>query len=359
MNPMDFKMNSTFHRRSGIWLALLGLGLAGCQPPREAVPAEPLRVVRVARIQARALRVPVIASGLLVAREEAALTSELSGYRVARVFVDQGAWVAAGQPMAQLDDTLLRAQIAVQRVAVERADAQAARVRDLDGKAVLSQEDIDARRFEARGARAVLDDLETRQARMILRAPVAGLVLARNIRPGDLSDAQTVPMFRLARDGQIEMAAEAPEGVLQVLAPGQPVAVTLPSGGHVTGKVRLIEPEIDPRTKLGVVRVSLPNGPGLRPGGFARAVFDGVSTATLVAPAKAVNYDADGTFMMMLDARDRVGRVAVRVGARVGDSVQLLLGPPEGTRVLISGATAVLAGDKVAPAEDRQDGAAR
>lgn len=355
---MDDSMTVT-SRRPGFWLALLGLSLAGCERPQPGTLTEPLRTVRVARVETRVFQAPVIASGLLVAREEAAVTSELSGYRVAKVFVDQGAWVTAGQPMAQLDDTLLRAQIAVQHVATERAEAEAARVLGLDGRAVLAQEDIDARRFDARSARAALRDLETRQARMILRAPVNGLVLSRNLRPGDLAGANSGPMFRLARDGQIEVAAETPEGVLQGLQPGRAAAVELPGGGWLSGKVRLISPEIDPQTKLGVVRVSLPDVAGLRPGGFARAVFDSAPTAALVAPARAVNYDADGTFVMALDAGDRVQRVMVRIGARTGDHVQLLQGPAAGIRVLMSGATAVLAGDRVAPVEGRANGAAR
>ncbi|ADG11445.1 efflux RND transporter periplasmic adaptor subunit [Caulobacter segnis] len=356
---MDRMMTLSPRRRPAAWMALLGLSLSGCHPPAPAAAPEPLRAVRVARIEARTLRVPVLASGLLTPREEAAVTSELSGYRVARVFVDQGAWVTAGQPMVQLDDTLLRAQIAAQRVAVERAERQAARVDDLDGKAVLSQEDIDARRFDARAARAALQDLETRQARMLLRAPVSGLVLKRNVRPGELSGGGVEPMFRLARDGQIEMAAEAPEAVLHGLRPGQSVAITLPGGERVVGTVRLIDPEIDPQTKLGVARVTLPKRQGQRPGGYAQAQFEGVGAPALVAPAKAITYDADGTSVMALDTRDVVSRVAVRIGARAGDHVQLLQGPPAGTRVLMSGTATVLAGDKVAIAQDLQAGAAR
>ncbi|MFM9598017.1 biotin/lipoyl-binding protein, partial [Streptomyces scabiei] len=76
------------------------------------------------------------ASGLLVSREEAAVASELSGYRVAEVLVDEGAWVKKGQPLARLDDTLLKAQIdqqvanvQQQEVAAERAHAEADRVK--------------------------------------------------------------------------------------------------------------------------------------------------------------------------------------------------------------------------------------
>ena len=58
------------------------------------------------------LRTKFVATGRLVVREEAAVGSELPGYRVAAVYVDEGDWVKQGQAMAKLDDALLQAQIA-------------------------------------------------------------------------------------------------------------------------------------------------------------------------------------------------------------------------------------------------------
>ena len=70
-----------------------------------------------------------------------------------------------------------QAVVGQQTLAAERAESQAKNVEGLDNKGVLSQEDIDTRRFAAKTARAQvvaaqaqLDDLKTRQARMTLRA---------------------------------------------------------------------------------------------------------------------------------------------------------------------------------------------
>jgi HlyD family secretion protein len=225
--------------------------LGACHPAPKANVEAPPRAVRVARVQAQPLASALTISGLLTPREEAAVTSELGGYRVSQVFVDQGDWVKQGQPLAQLDDTLLRSQIAQQSavltqqtLAAERAESQARNVAGLDNQGVLSQEDIDTRRFQAKSARASavaaqaqLDDLKTRQARLTLRAPVSGRVLARYVRPGDLPAGQTAgqPLFRIARDGLIEIDAEVPEGDLGKLRPGQNAEVTLPDGGKTAG----------------------------------------------------------------------------------------------------------------------------
>lgn len=333
-------------------LLSLALGVAACGKKEVTAETQAPRAVRVARVELRPVTASVTASGLLVSREEAAVTSELAGYRVAAVHVDQGAWVKQGQPLVQLDDALLRSQVETQRIAAEKAEKEAARVAGLDGKGVLSEEDIDSRRYQARSARASYNDLLLRQSRMTIRAPVGGLVLERNVRPGDLSGGASGPMFRIARGGLVEVAAELPEAQLGRIPVGAPAKVTLPDGGRLSGSVRLVSPEVDQQTKLGVVRVSLPVSPSLRPGGYAQAEFTNLSRPALVVPDKGVIFDAEGAYVMLVDDASKVRRVGVKTGARIGGLVELLQGPPAGSRVLTSGATFVLEGDTVRPVAD-------
>ena len=347
MMRMDPNMTNARGLCAAVLALTLPLGMSACHKPVAPTVRQPPRAVRVAAVELRPLNSALATSGLMVPREEAVVASELAGYRVAGVYADLGDWVTQGQRLVQLDDTLLQSQINTQQVAAERADAEAARVSDLDGKGVLSQEDIDSRRFAARSAHAALNDLKVRQSRLTIRAPVSGLVLARAVRPGDLSSG--TPMFRIASGGQIEVAAEAPEASLGRIRVGQPVAVTLPDGGQVTGRVRLVSPEVDQQTKLGVARVTLPSGRNLRPGGFARAMFTDIDRPAVVAPDKSVIFDADGAYVMVLDSANKVHRTPVRTGARSQGFIELLQGPPAGARVLMTGSTFVLEGDLVRP----------
>lgn len=347
-------------RLGAILIALtLPVTLAACGKKEEAAATQPPRAVRVARVQVQPISTALTASGLLTPREEAAVASELSGYRVAAVYVDQGAWVRQGQPLVQLDDTLLRSQIEAQRVAVERANREASRVQGLDNQGVLSQEDIENRRFQARSAQANLNDLLVRQSRMTIRAPVGGVVLERTVRPGDLSGGGAAPMFRIARGGLIEAAAEVPESELSRLRQGMAASVVLPDGGRFTGQVRLVSPEVDQQTKLGRVRVSLPVNPALRAGGFSRVEFGGLSRMASVVPERAVIFDAEGPYVMAVNAENKVRRVPVKTGGRANDYVELLQGPPAGTSVLTSGASFVLEGDTVRPTLEAPETAAK
>jgi HlyD family secretion protein len=326
-------------------------GRPGGSPDAASKPraqSGPARAVRVVEVQSRALSGGLVVSGVLVSREEAAVGSELSGYRVAKVHFDQGAWVKQGQPLVELDDTLLQSQIAQQTALSAQADAQAKRVDGLDEAGVVSAEALETRRAQAVVQRAMLNDLKTRQSRMIIRAPVTGRILERNVRPGDIASAGgATPMFRMVRDGLVELNAEVAEEALWTIKPGDPVKVSLPSGVEVAGRVRLIDPLVDAQTKLGRVRVALPVREDLRPGGFARGAFTGAVTAARTVPETAIRYDADGASVMVVGADNRVIQRPVKAGRRADGYVELAEGPEVGAKVLLGAASFVLPGDRV------------
>ncbi|MFI4965494.1 MAG: efflux RND transporter periplasmic adaptor subunit [Caulobacterales bacterium] len=352
---------------------LATLGLAGCNKPRpKTTEAEQARAVRIVALQTRSISGALSASGDLVAREEAAVLPEVSGYRVARVLADVGDTVKKGQTLVQLDPALIQAQLAqaeavaaqAQVQALQAAD-QAARVKDLDNAGVLSQEAIDQRRFQARAAQAAakaqaaaLKDLRTRVNKLSVTAPVSGLILERNVNPGDISAVgAATPWFRLARDGEIELAAQLSEIDLANIRPGQHAQVTLPSGVVVPGVVRLVSPQIDPQTKLGIVRIHLPVRRDIRAGGFGRAVFTDVSGQVLAAPETAIRYDADGASVMVIGPDNRVKHAMVQTGERGGGYVQLIKGPPAGSRIVENAAAFLLDGDMVRPVDASAPGA--
>src|ERR1700747_640564 len=94
----------------------------------------------------------------------------------------------------------------------------------------------------------------------------------------------TTPWFRIARDSEIELAAQLSESDLAKVRPGQHAQVTLPDGATAPGTVRLVSPQVDTQTKLGIVRLQLPVNRDIRAGGFAHAVFTDVSGVVTAAP---------------------------------------------------------------------------
>lgn len=348
------------YRLAFAWMPLVLV--AGCGKSEPPAARSDVATVTIDTIAPHRLTGATTASGQLIPREEAAVAPELPGYRVARVLVDEDARVAAGQPLAVLDDALLAPQIdqaaatlAQQKVAAERAAAEADRVRGLDDKGVLSNEAIAERRLSARTgaaqvavARAQLRDLEVRRSRMVIRAPVAGRILERTVRPGDTSQIGTI-MFRIARGDQVELNAELPEAQAGTVKVGDPATVTLASGQTVAGHVRLVGARVDPQSGLLRVRIALPVRADLRPGGFAQATFGAAAAPVVAVPEAAVRYGTNGSSVQTLDGANRVHSEPVRTGRRGGGYVELLDGPRVGSRVVLGGGAFVLEGDTVRP----------
>jgi HlyD family secretion protein len=358
-------------RRSLAAVALAIFTLLGCAEKSTTVAVataiDHIPTVTVTRVVQRPMAESVTASGLLVPREEAAVGAEVGGYLVDRVLVEEGALVSAGEELARLDPGLLLAKIdqakagVAQALAIaEQARGEADRVETFDARGVMSIEQVAARRFQAETAeaavavsRAQLEDFLSQQRRLVVRAPVAGIVLQRMVRPGDVASLSE-PMFSLARDGLVELDAEVPEDALAGIALEDKASVSLPSGDAVEGTVRLISPRIDPLTKLGRVRVSLAPHPQLRVGGYARATFNRSGKPVAAIEAKAVQWEASGPRLFTIDDDNQVQPVQVQTGAWDAGFVALEQGPPIGTRVALGSGVALLQGDRVNPVEPGQ-----
>lgn len=339
-------------------ILIASTGLAGCGDKKDKPASQPAaaqaRTVSVGSVETRPLGGGVEASGQLVSREEAAVGSELSGYRVARLYADEGDWVRAGQPLAQLDATLLRAQVDQQAALTAQAQAEAKRVAGLDGQGVLSQEQIETRRYTAKAQEAALNELRTRVSRMTITAPVSGRVLQRGVQPGQIAGGGTTPWFTIARDGLVELDAEVNEADLAGIRPGQPVQVSLPGGQSAPGVVRLVSPRVDSNSRLGKVRVRLPVRPDLRPGGFGRATFGASGAPVTAIPEAAIRYEADGLYVMTVDGANRAHQTPVKIGQKGGGWAQIVQGPPAGTRIVLGGASFVTDGDVIRPSATQQ-----
>jgi HlyD family secretion protein len=315
------------------------------------------------RIEMRPIAGGIVTSGLLTPRNQVAVNPDLTGYRVSRLYVDEGSWVSAGQPLAEMDGSILQAQLdqqdavlAQQKANADQRTREAARVADLDNQGVMAEEALQARRFAATSAKAGVNaqaaaahEVQVRLDHMVLRAPVSGLVLQRNVNLGDISGGGTSPWFVMAEGGQIELYADVAEGDFDKMRPGLKATVSLADATTADGVVRLVSPRVDATTRLGKVRITLPVRADIRAGGYARASFTDVSRAVLALPETAVRYDANGASVMVVGANGKVSQVQVRTGDRGGGYVELVSGPPAGSVVVAKAASQILDGDYVKP----------
>ena len=351
---------------AGAAVLTLALTLAACGGEEKAKEAETKagatgssQTVTVAAAALRNLPRTVTASGTISAWEEVPVGAETGGLTATAVYVDEGRYVRQGQPLVQLNDALLRAQLRQQQAAVQSAEANAARdqaaldrAQELKERGFLSQASLDTALANKRSsdanaaaARAALSETRTRLAQATIRAPVSGLVISRNVTRGQIVSAGS-ELFRIVRDGRLELDAQVPETDLALVRSGQSAAVSSDQVGETTGTVRIVTPEVDPETRLGVARISLAGGGGFRPGMFARAQIDVGANPAVTVPTAAVLYreNRPGVYVLDNQSRARFRPVVIQTRAAEWTAVD---GVQAGARVIVQGAGFLGEGDRV------------
>ena len=314
--------------------------------------------------EAASARQTVTASGTVSAWEEVPVAAETGGLTAVAVYVDEGSYVRQGQPLVQMNDVLLRAQLRQQQAQVQLAEANVARdnaaldrAQQLKERGFLSQASLDTALANQRSsnanlaaARAALSQTQTQLSQATIRAPVGGMIISRSVTKGQIIAAGT-ELFRMVRDGRLELDAQVPETELSLVRAGQSAIVTSSEAGQTTGSVRIVTPEVNADTRLGVARISLNGASGLRPGMFARAQIDVGAQPQTVVPTAALIYRDNRAGVFVVGADNRVSFQTVTVLNR-RDDLTAVEGVPAGTRVVVEGAGFLGDGDRitVAPA---------
>ena len=148
----------------------------------------------------------------------------------------------------------------------------------------------------------------------------------------------------------MEMRAQLSQQDLAFIHVGMPVSVT-PTGTDrsFAGRVWQVAPVIDPQSRQGEVRISIPYDPAIRPGGFAEAkIASGATTAPLL-PQSAVLSDEQGNYVYIITAKNLVERRNVKVGSVSDQGVTIAEGLTGQESVVLSAGPFLNPGQKVAP----------
>lgn len=320
--------------------------------------------VTVATPGRRTIETIVTGTGSLAARREMPVGVVGEGGVVTRVLVEPGSWVGKGQVLATVDRSVqaqtaesLAASVRVAQADARLAQAELDRAQRLVANGFISKADIDrktATRDQAqarvRVAQAQLSETQARNRRLDIRAPEAGLVLTRQVEPGQIVSGGSGVLFRMAMGGQMELRTQLSEVDLQRLRAGARAQVT-PTGTTQTfnGEVWQVSPVIDPQTRQGIARVALNYDPALRPGGFASARIVAGGVTAVLLPQSAVQSDNDGNYVYIIDDKNQ----AVRRGVTTGDvseaGVAITSGLNGSERVVLTAGAFLNPGQKVIP----------
>lgn len=310
------------------------------------------------------------ATGTLAARREMPVGVVGEGGRVASVPVEAGDWVRAGQVLAVIDRSVQNQQADAQRAQVDvaQADADLAqanldRALQLVERGFISQADIDrltatrdAAAARVQVARAQLAERRARNAQLNIVAPAAGLLLTRNVEPGQVVSPGSGTLFAIARGGEMELLARVGEGELGQLSVGTGGTLT-PVGTEQTFACQIWQksPVIDEQTRQGTARCALSYDSALRPGGFASVQFASGTTTSPRLPESAILSDDAGSYVFILDEQNIVVRRPIGIGSISDAGIVVASGLSGDERVVLRAGGFLTEGDEVRPVTETAD----
>lgn len=374
-------------RASRPWRALAG-GLAACaavllcdgcsshhDEATEAAAATPrlvtltpaqLQRVRLFTVAPATFHKSIEASGVVDFDNDQATSvlAPMSG-PVARLLVQPGQMVRAGQPLAAVDSPDYASAVSTYRKALATA-RNARRIAEADKDLAqhngVSMRESQQAESDAAGAEADRDaalqalvalrlspqairDIQQGRAGAIegeIRAPIAGTVAEKLITPGQLLQAGTTPAFTIANLSKMWVMAQISASDLASVRVGD--LATVETGGApstVSGVVDNIGALVNPDTRAVMARVVVPNPGGvLKKQMYVRLTLQSRQASTgLLVPVSAVLRDEENLpFVYVAEAGGGFARRHVSLGDRLGDQYEIPEGLKAGDRLVVDGA---------------------
>ncbi len=299
--------------------------------------APPPETVTTAEVKPDTWQPTLTAVGSVAAVQGVMLSAEMAG-AVKNIAFESGATVRAGELLVELDSSVEQAQLRSALASADLARLNLERARDLRGKSMMSQADLDSAEAQAKQANAQIDNIRAVIAKKTIRAPFAGRTGIRQVNLGQFLDNGAAIVTLQSLD-PVYVDFALPQQNLSQLGVGMTVRVTTDAfpGQSFTGKLTAINSEVDAVTRNVRLQATLANPAGkLRPGMYVNVAADlPEMERVLMIPATAVLYAPYGDSVFVVeDKKDEktgaVGKVLnqkfVRLGKTRGDFVVVASG---------------------------------
>lgn len=264
--------------------------------------------------------------------------------RIEKIFVEVGDYVKKGQCLVSLDASSLR-QLQLQ---IENTKVEYSRIEHLYNVGGISKSDFDNVKMQ-------LDVMQTQYRQLSqntqLYAPISGVVTARNYDNGDMYGGQ--PILTIEQTSNVKLKVNISEVHYKEIKRGMSIDVELEAypGEQFTGKVSIINPNVDPVTHTFPVEITLSNpSQKVRPGMFARATVNFGNETHVVIPDEALvkQIGAGDRYVYVYNpTKSTVSYNKVELGKHIDDKYEIISGVSDGDQVVIAGQSRLNNGKKV------------
>ena len=284
---------------------------------------------------------------------------------ISRIVVDTGTRVKAGDPLLYVSTADITNAIAAYRKAKNRfslAERVLSRSQDLLDHKALSARDFESAQADHNDAatdvqtalqalrvfgvsQSEIADAEQQNAairpELVMRAPLAGVVVQKLVLPGQFIQAGTTAAFVISNTATVWVQGHVYDKDLSSVHVGDKVderSASFPATFH--GVVAYIGDMLDPATRTTPVRIVTQNTDGLlKKDLFVDVVIHGRTTREVLAvPTAAVLYDEQNSpFVYVQVEPGKFAQRLVKIGGQRGEDTELLDGVAAGDPVVSQG----------------------
>ena len=212
-----------------------------------------------------------------------------------------------------------------------------------------AQLSLNASKADRLGIEAQLSELKLRKSRTEIKAPVAGYISRRTVQIGGIASASRDAMYNIVLDGLVKLVAEIPESDLPKVQLGQKaVIVVIGYDKAIDGEIKLISPEVNETTRIGLAHIRIADGVRIPLGAFGRAKISLARAEGVALPLSAVTFGEDGPTVQIV----KNGKVEVRkviTGLVSTDDIEITDGVAPGDTFVARAGSFVRDGDIVTP----------
>ncbi len=278
------------------------------------------------------------AIGTLQSDESVQITSEIAG-RITAIPLAEGAPVAKGDVMVELDNALANAEVADARARYNLAVGNLGRANSLARSGNVTERARDEASTNAETTGAALELARVRLDKHTIRAPFDGIAGIRKVSPGAYVEAGAA-IVNLEKIDTLKIDFKLPELYLAQVRTGQTVELSVDAlpGRTFTGIIYAIDPHIDVNGRALNIRARLANPDlVLRPGLFARIRVKGQVTRNVLVVPEAAIVPRGGDKIVYLVRDGQAIEVKVTLGSRSTGLVEILDGLSEEAMVVTAG----------------------
>ncbi len=334
-----------------VLLALLGACGGDGDQAGGGFGGRPPMPVETANVTATGMADAFTVIGSLDAEYEIEVVAEVAA-RVLELPFKEGQQLAEGDPIANLDDAQLQAELQRAMAVVQQRRAAFQRIRSVVQQQAGAPQDLDDAAANLAVAEAELAMVHVQLEKTLITAPFAGVAGARRVSPGAYLQPG-MAITDLAQIDRLRVVFSAPEAYLGRLAPGATVSVHTSAYPDLalTGTVDVISPVLDRASRSAEVIARIDNpGRRLRPGMSAEVtVVLANRPEALTVPAEAVFFQGQQAFVYTVAADSTVAMAPVSLGSRGAALVEVTGGLDGGQTVVSAGHQKLFPGAKVMP----------